>query len=76
VDLSVSDRSDIYLSMQDQSELLVRVYVRLGPYFQSLCREQELNAAAAFPPPPGWKEYRDRLRETFRNRPKDETIPR
>ncbi|MBN1943138.1 MAG: hypothetical protein JW849_07570 [Phycisphaerae bacterium] len=75
-DLSISQRSDIYLSMRDQPEILVRVYHRLEGLFQMFCRAEGLDPKVAFPPPPGLKAFREELRTKFQRRPENMENPR
>lgn len=76
VDLSIPQRSDMYLSMQDQPEILVRVYHQLEQPFQLFCRIEGLNPKVAFPPPPGLDEFREKLRSQFQRRPENAENPR
>lgn len=63
VALTIEQRSDIYLAMQDQPEILVRVYHRIEPVLRRLCKENDLNFEAAFPPPPGLDAFRQQLKQ-------------
>ena len=74
--LSVSDRSDIYLSMQDKPEILVRVYHRLQRLLRVLCNADGLDFAKAFPAPPGLKEYERQLQKKMTRPPPDKKIPK
>jgi hypothetical protein len=65
VSLSANDRSDIYMSMKDQPEILVPIYHRLEKLLRRLCETQGLDFDRAFPAPAGLKEYREKLKETM-----------
>jgi hypothetical protein len=76
VDLSIRQRSDIYLSMQDQPDILVRVYDQLERTFQLFCRIEELDPKVAFPPPPGLEAYRRERSSRFQRRPENMESPK
>lgn len=76
VSLTLPQRSDLYLSLRDQPEILVRVYHSLEGLFQMYCRAEGLDPKVAFPPPPGLEEFRLRLREEFQRQPQNPAIPR
>lgn len=63
VALTIEQRSDLYLAMQDQPEVLVRVYHRSEPVLRRLCKENELDFEAAFPEPPGLAEFREQIKQ-------------
>ncbi|MBN1555083.1 MAG: hypothetical protein JXA11_10075 [Phycisphaerae bacterium] len=76
LDLSISRRSDIYLSMRDQPKILLPVYVSLEREFQRYCSAEGLDPKVAFPPPPGLEAYREELRTKFQRRPENMESPR
>ena len=57
--LSLNQRSDIYLSMQDKPEILRPVYLSLvySGYIPKQCREENIDFNKAFPKPVGFDDY-------------------
>ena len=74
--LSVDDRSDIYLSMQDQPRILVRVYHQLQRLLRALCNAEGLDFAKAFPAPPGLKDYEEELQQKMNRQSPEKKYPR
>jgi len=66
--LSLSQKSDIYLSMQDKPEILRPVYLSLvyGGYIPKQCREENIDFNKAFPKPVGFDAYAKEVIEKSR----------
>jgi hypothetical protein len=63
--LDLADRVILYNKVDSDpqgSKLLLMIYDRVAPTLQWLCAQNGLDFQSSFPPPPGLKEYRQRLK--------------